>query len=318
MSPTSRAAAVVAAVGALSALVVWLVVPATRVVFAVSPALLLVLVTVLTVAGVLTTGLLRRRRDALIAEGDRRVELASAAVETRLGAERGRLLGRIDHELKNPVMATNLALDALRAAPAGSPRATDAVAMIATQSARLGALLTSLRKIADVEHRDLDLESVDVGELLTAVRDACSTTPAGLQRQWSLTLPKAPWPLSRIDADSDLLYLALYNLADNAVKYSRPGDQLEIRATEADGGITVTVADTGAGIPTDEVPHVFDELSRASTARGIPGQGLGLALVRSVVGRHGGRVSLDSRMGVGTSVSVWLPVPHAHPERNPR
>lgn len=102
------------------------------------------------------------------------------------------------------------------------------------------------------------------------------------------------------------------------MKYSRPGDQLEIRAAEADGGITVTVADTGAGIPADEVPHVFDELSRASTARGIPGQGLGLALVRSVIGRHGGRVTLDSRMGVGTSVSVWLPLPTAHPERNPR
>ena len=94
-----------------------------------------------------------------------------------------RLLGRIDHELKNPVMATNLALDALRAAPPGSPQATDAVEVIATQSARLGALLTSLRKIADVEHRDLDIEQVDLGELLTAVRDACSTT-SNSPRTW--------------------------------------------------------------------------------------------------------------------------------------
>lgn len=201
MTPPSRVAAVVVAISAVSALVVWLVVPATRVVFAVSPALLLVLAAGLVACGVLASGLARRRRDALVAAGDWRVEAAAAEVESRLGAERGRLLGRIDHELKNPVMATNLALDALRAAPAGSPQATDAVDTIATQAARLGALLTSLRKIADVEHRDLDLESVDVGELLTAVRDACSTTPAGLQRQWSLNLPRAPWPLPRIDAD---------------------------------------------------------------------------------------------------------------------
>ena len=317
MTPANRVAAAVAAVGLLSSLIVWLVVPQTRVVFAVAPALLLALVTALVAGTALALGRLARGKSRLQALGDQRVAQAAQEVESRLGAERGRLLGRIDHELKNPVMATNLALDALRAAPPGSPQAGDAVEVLATQSARLGALLTSLRKIADVEHRDLDIEPVDLGELLTAVRDACSTTPSGRQRQWSLNLPQAPWPLPAIAGDPDLLYLALYNLADNAVKYSRPGDRIEIRADESEGGIGVVVADTGAGIPAEEVPGVFDELSRASTARGIPGQGLGLALVRSVVGRHGGRVHLDSRIGVGTSVSLWLPVrpPTQNPER---
>lgn len=72
--------------------------------------------------------------------------------------------------------------------------------------------------------------------------------------------------------------------------------------------MSVEVADTGAGIPPGEVAGVWDELSRASTARGIPGQGLGLALVRSVVQRHGGRVALRSRVGEGTSASLWLPL----------
>ena len=317
MTPANRVAAAVAAVGLLSSLIVWLVVPQTRVVFAVAPALLLALVTALIAGTALALGRLARGKLRLQALGDQRVAQAAQEVESRLGAERGRLLGRIDHELKNPVMATNLALDALRAAPPGSPQAGDAVEVLATQSARLGALLTSLRKIADVEHRDLDIEPVDLGELLTAVRDACSTTPSGRQRQWSLNLPQAPWPLPAIAGDPDLLYLALYNLADNAVKYSRQGDRIEIRAAESEGGIGIVVADTGAGIPAEEVPGVFDELSRASTARGIPGQGLGLALVRSVVGRHGGRVHLDSRIGVGTSVSLWLPVrpPTQNPER---
>lgn len=307
MSASDRLAAAVAAVGVVSAVVVWVVTPDTRVLLSISPALLLLAATALLALALFGRSLLGRRRAALVAQGDRRVATATDAVEARLSAERAALLGRIDHELKNPVMATNLALDALREATPGSAAATEAIATIGTQSARLGGLLTSLRKIADVEHRDLDLEPVAVGELLTHVREACSTTPAGLQRVWSLNLPRAPWPLPSIAADPDLLYLALYNLADNAVKYSRPGDRIEIRAAEADGGVSVEVADTGAGIPADEVPGVFDELSRASTARGIPGQGLGLALVRSVVQRHGGRVRLDSRVGVGTSVSLWLP-----------
>jgi two-component system OmpR family sensor kinase len=304
----SRAAAVIGAVGLLSALVIWIVTPQTRLVFAVSPALLVVLMTLLVAVGCLAWGWLGRMKHALRADGDRRVAETADAVEARLGAERGRLLGRIDHELKNPVMATNLALDALRTAPPESPDAAEAVTTLTTQSARLGALLTSLRKIADVEHRELEIEPVALGELLTHVRDDCCVTPAGRQREWSLNLPRAPWPLPTVAGDPDLLYLAFYNLADNAVKYSRPGDRIEIRASEAAGGVSVEVADTGAGIPADEVPDVFDELSRASTARGVPGQGLGLALVRSVVQRHGGRVSLDSRVGVGTSVALWLPV----------
>lgn len=308
MNAPSRAAAVIGAVGLLSALVIWIVTPQTRLVFAVSPALLVVLMTLLVAVGCLAWGWLGRMKHALRADGDRRVAETADAVEARLGAERGRLLGRIDHELKNPVMATNLALDALRTAPPESPAAAEAVTTLTTQSARLGALLTSLRKIADVEHRELEIEPVALGELLTHVRDDCCVTPAGRQREWSLNLPRAPWPLPTVAGDPDLLYLAFHNLADNAVKYSRPGDRIEIRASEAAGGVSVEVADTGAGIPADEVPDVFDELSRASTARGVPGQGLGLALVRSVVQRHGGRVSLDSRVGVGTSVALWLPV----------
>lgn len=303
-----RAAVGVGAIGGLSALVVWLVDRRTRVVLSVSPGLLVALATVLLTAGLLGWVLLRRRDDAAQRRSEERVAQVAQAVEARLGAERGRLLGRIDHELKNPVMATNLALDALRGATPGSEEAARAVATIGDQAARLGALLTSLRKIADIEHRDLDLETVDLGELLTAVRDACAATPNGIDRRWALNLPQAPWPLPPIEGDPDLLYLALYNLADNAVKYSGPGANVEIRAAEADGGIAIAVADTGDGIPAAEVHDVFDELARASTARGIPGQGLGLALVRSAIARHGGTVSLESRIGIGTSVSVWLPL----------
>jgi two-component system OmpR family sensor kinase len=68
------------------------------------------------------------------------------------------------------------------------------------------------------------------------------------------------------------------------------------------------VADTGPGIPEDETPRVWDELHRGRAARGIPGSGLGLALVRAIVERHGGQVTIRSRLGQGTVVRVRLPV----------
>ncbi len=309
------------------ALRVWWLTPGITVTVAANPAVVVVMLTVLVAVagaapgwwrGVRTrqSAALDRQRAELTAWADSREDAARDSVEQTLTAERARLLGRIDHELKNPVMATNLALDRLRAARPGSDEASEALAVIGTQSERFAALLQSLRKIVDVEHRRLDLESLDLAEILTTIQAEAASTNAGAARSWTLALPQAPWPLPLITGDHDLLYLAVHNVVDNAIKYTRPGDRIEIRAAETAGGVTVEVADTGAGIPADEVDGVWDELSRASTARGVAGQGLGLALVRSVVQRHGGRVELRSRVGQGTSAALWLPIggPGARPE----
>ncbi len=318
MAPYARFGLIAAIVGAGVAALVWWLTPGISVTVAAHPALVVALLTMLVVAAGVLPGwwkaLGRRQADALSAQrdeltawADAREQRARDSVEQRLTAERTRLLGRIDHELKNPVMATNLALERLRTAASGSAEAAEALAVIGTQSQRFAALLQSLRKITDVEHRELDLERVDLAALLTTVHGEGRATTLGAVRQWSLSLPQAPWPLPTIIADHDLIYLAVHNLADNALKYTRPGDRIEIRATEVDGGVSIEVADTGTGIPDAELAGVWDELSRASTARGVPGQGLGLALVRSVVHRHGGTVALRSRVGTGTSVGVWLP-----------
>ena len=105
------------------------------------------------------------------------------------------------------------------------------------------------------------------------------------------------------------MFVAVQNLVTNAVKYSRPGDTLEIRASEDGAAVLVEIADTGIGIPADEVGQVWEELPRGRAARAVPGTGIGLALVRVIVARHGGRVAIRSREGQGTVVSVWLPVP---------
>lgn len=323
----ARFALIAGLVGAAVALLVWWLTPGITVTVAANPAVVVALLTVaVAVAGAAPgwwrgvrtrqSAALDRQRAELTAWADSREDAARDSVEQTLTAERARLLGRIDHELKNPVMATNLALDRLRAARSGSDEASEALAVIGTQSERFAALLQSLRKIVDVEHRRLDLESLDLAEILTTIQAEAASTAAGAARSWTLALPQAPWPLPRITGDNDLLYLAVHNVVDNAIKYTRPGDRIEIRAAETAGGVTVEVADTGAGIPADEVDGVWDELSRASTARGIAGQGLGLALVRSVVQRHGGRVELRSRVGQGTSAALWLPMggPGARPE----
>jgi two-component system OmpR family sensor kinase len=117
-----------------------------------------------------------------------------------------------------------------------------------------------------------------------------------------------PAPVGTVPGDRDLLFLALHNLLVNAVKFTGPGDTIEVRAREDGDQVVVEVADTGIGIPAEELGGVWDELARGSAARGTPGMGLGLALVRAVVARHGGTVWMQSRPGHGTVVGMRLPV----------
>jgi two-component system OmpR family sensor kinase len=176
------------------------------------------------------------------------------------------------------------------------------------QVLRLSRLASDLRKLAELEIRPLESTPVDVGELLHEVVAVARERPEGSQRRLTLSVPQAPWPLPTVEGDRDLLFLAVHNLVDNALKFTTSGDMIEIRAFEDGARVVIEIADTGPGIPEEEMPHVWDELYRGQGGRGIPGSGLGLALVRAIAERHGGQVDLRSRSGQGTVFTLRLPV----------
>ena len=256
------------------------------------------LVAAVGVIGALVRGRRHRARAEGIAEG-RTIERHAHR----------RFLSRLDHELKNPVTAIRAAAAGL-SAPGGPPERARLSAAVDEQAMRLSTLVGDLRKLADLESRPLERERVDVGLVIReAVEDIGVQAPAiGMgRRRIDVSLPRAPWPLPVIDGDLDLIYLAIHNLLNNAVKFSAAEAPIEVRGSEDAGWVIVEVADSGIGIPDDEVDAVFEELARGVEARGIPGSGIGLSLVRVIAERHGGDVSLRSRHGAGTSVRLRLP-----------
>lgn len=222
---------------------------------------------------------------------------AQAALQSA-AAEHRRFLDRLDHELKNPITA-------IRAAVAVSDAATPQLAAIDAQTTRMARLVGDLRKLGELQTAPMERIPVDPGAIVTDVAATIRDTHA---REIRVTLPSAPWPLPAVVGDPDLLFTAVHNVVANAVKYSDPGDAVEIRGIERSGRIVLEVADTGRGIPAADVPSVLQELARGSNARDRPGSGLGLALVRTIVDRHDGTVSVDSHEGRGTRVSIELPV----------
>jgi two-component system OmpR family sensor kinase len=179
----------------------------------------------------------------------------------------------------------------------------------AGQADRLGSLVGELRALAELETRDIERARMDVAAIAMEEVEALRAELGARRavRHIAVAFPTAPWPLPPVSGDVDLISVAIRNLLVNAAKYSAEGARIEVRGSEHDGVVVLDVADTGSGIPADEVPHVWDELWRGKSARAVEGTGLGLSLVRIVAERHGGTVSLRSEPGRGTSVQLRLP-----------
>jgi signal transduction histidine kinase len=114
-----------------------------------------------------------------------------------------------------------------------------------------------------------------------------------------------------VNGDQRQLSQVVANLLENAIKYTTAGGRVVTSLAESQGGLLVTVTDTGIGIPQEVQSRVFERFYRVQQPgfEHVSGSGLGLSLVRDIVVAHHGRVWLESQPGIGTSAYVWLPIP---------
>ena len=220
---------------------------------------------------------------------------------------RRQLAADVAHELRTPLAALQAGLEELRDGLIQPDPAR--LAGLHDQTLRLGRVVDDLGELAAAESAALSLRlaDVDLAELTRAAlaaRDA-QLRAAGLQVQAELH------PGVLVRGDADRLDQALGNLLTNAARYCRPGDQVTARVSAADGQAVVEIADTGPGIPADELPHVFDRLWRGKTSNATSGSGIGLAVVRELVSAHGGTVTATSAPGSGATFTIRLPLQRA-------
>jgi len=148
---------------------------------------------------------------------------------------------------------------------------------------------------------------VDLTALLQEVyAQAHEESPAN-EHNLQVALPDPPKSLSKIMGDQDLLLVAFYNLVNNALKYTRASDTITLRAAVEEEMVVIEVCDTGMGIGPAELPYIWDELYRSEQVRHIPGSGIGLALVKVLIERHGGSIEVQSQLQHGTTMRVYLP-----------
>jgi len=169
---------------------------------------------------------------------------------------------------------------------------------------RLLKMINTMLEISEAEAgvTTLNLSKVDISVL---IEEACDLFQP-LAEEKGLPMEINVPPKCFVFCDKERLQQVIANLLDNAIKYT-PSGKIAILAEEADKEVMISIHDTGMGMPSNEIPHVFDRFYRADKSRSVPGSGLGLSLVRAIVQKHGGEVEVSSSPAVGSTFTIVLP-----------
>ena len=224
----------------------------------------------------------------------------------RLESVRRDFVANISHELKTPVGALALLAETLLSEddPETRQRLTQ---RLLDESHRVGRTIDDLLSLSRIEAEESHTHpAVPVWQVIEEA--VARTSPAAEQRAIEISLSAAPEGLA-VEGDSRQLVSAVFNLLENAVKYSDPGALVEVFAREEDGWAEVVVSDNGTGIPTRDLERIFERFYRVDRGRSreTGGTGLGLAIVRHVATNHGGEVTVRSHEGEGSTFALRLP-----------
>jgi signal transduction histidine kinase len=226
---------------------------------------------------------------------------------------RRELVANVSHELKTPISALRAHLENLLD---GVERPDpETLQVMLQQSERLSRLVEQLLDLSRLESGDvpMDLRPVALAPLVDQVTDEVEVAAAGRTPAVPRPVNEVPPDLPPVLADAERIHQVLYNLLDNAVRFTPPDGSVRVGAAVVGDRCEITVADTGPGIPGEHLPFVFERFYRADAARargtqGTGGTGIGLAIVRSVVEAHGGLVRAESEPGTGSAFTFDLPL----------
>lgn len=234
--------------------------------------------------------------------------------EQQVEAIRRDFVANVSHELKTPIGALNLLAEAVAEARDDPDAVERFSGRMLHESERLTRLVQQVIDLSRLQDDALSDETqvIKVGEL---VSEACEHSATDAEDK-GIEITMAIEPDLLVEGDRGQLHAAVSNLVENAVTYSDAGSRVAVSAQQSGDTIRITVADTGIGIPNDELERIFERFYRVdpARARATGGTGLGLSIVKHVAASNGGAVEVWSEPGHGSSFTLALPAHHFEEE----
>jgi two-component system phosphate regulon sensor histidine kinase PhoR len=232
----------------------------------------------------------------------------------RLEQLRRDFVANVSHELKTPITSIKGFVETLLNGAQDDPADRERfLNIVSAQADRLGAivgdLLTLSRIELEAEKREISLQDGLLEPVLVGAADAC----AEKAKAKGMTIDISSASDLRASFARVLLEQALVNLIDNAINYSESGARVEVSGTRSENWVEIAVRDQGCGIAAEHLPRLFERFYRVDKARSrkLGGTGLGLAIVKHIAQAHRGEVGVESELGVGSTFTIKLPLPHS-------
>ncbi|HUF30131.1 MAG TPA: ATP-binding protein [Gemmatimonadaceae bacterium] len=222
------------------------------------------------------------------------------------------VLGVVSHDLRNPLSAIAMCARTLRETPPGAAADRQELAATIYESTEwMQRMIQDLLDVAAIESGRLSIQPRP--EQVAAILEQVGYTfkrPAA-ERQLALRVESAAAILA-VDGDAERILQVLANLVSNAMKFTEPGGSIVVRAEPGERTVLFSVTDTGAGIPREHLPHLFELFWHASQNARSRGSGYGLAIARGIVEAHGGRIWVESVLGAGSTFLFTIPSAEDH------
>lgn len=221
------------------------------------------------------------------------------AVRNAQSEMRQEFTANVSHELKTPLTSISGYAEVIENGMAQGEDCRKFAGKIRSESARMLTLISDIIRLSELDSADGDSMTDEIDLIETAAECREQLEPLAAQRGIEISVSGES---EKIQGCRTEIHELIYNLTDNAIKYNRSGGNIEITVT----GRTLTVEDTGIGIPKDDIPRIFERFYRAdkSRSRARGGTGLGLSIVRHIAQRHGAQINVESTVNVGTKITV--------------